>query len=264
MDLELAGQVTWVTGASSGIGRAASAALAREGASVALSARRREPLEEAAAEISRDLGARCIAVPLDVVDAAAVPAAHARVEEGLGPVDVLVVNAGGPPPGTFADLDDDALRDAFELTLRSAWTLARAVVPGMAARGRGCVVFVTSWSTKEVIEGLLLSNSLRAAVVGLAKTLSKELGPRGVRVACVAPGKIDTARSRSLDEAAAARSGRSTDDVRRDNESAIPLRRYGRPEEVGDAIAFLASERASYVTGVNLAIDGGLLDGLSS
>lgn len=256
--------MAWVTGASAGIGRAAAAALAREGASVALSARRLGPLEEAAEAIAGASGARCVAVPLDVADAGAIAPAHAAVEAQLGPVDVLVSNAGGPPPGLFLNLDEDALRAAYEITLRSAWGLARAVAPGMAARGRGSLVFVTSWSTKEVIEGLLLSNSLRAAVVGFAKTLSKELGPRGIRVACVAPGKIDTARSRALDEAAAARAGRTSDEIRRDNESGIPLLRYGRPEEVGDVVAFLASERAAYITGISVVIDGGLLNGLWS
>jgi 3-oxoacyl-[acyl-carrier protein] reductase len=264
VDLGLQGRVAWVTGASSGIGRAAAAALAREGASVALSARRPGPLTDAARAIGSESGAHCIAVPLDVTDAHAIAPALAAVEAELGGVDVLVANAGGPPPGSFRDLDDTSLRVAFDVTLRSAWDLARAVTPSMVERGRGRLLFVTSWSTKEVIDGLLLSNSLRAAVVGLAKTLSKELGPDGIRVACVAPGKIDTARSRALDQATAARSGRALDDVRRDNESGIPLRRYGTPEEVGDVVAFLASERASYVTGVSVIVDGGLLNGLLS
>jgi 3-oxoacyl-[acyl-carrier protein] reductase len=260
VDLGLAGKVAWVTGASSGLGRATAAALATEGAAVALSARRTAPLEQAASEIGGSARGRVVAVPLDVSDPAAVGDAHERVAQELGVVDVLVANAGGPPPGTFQSLGDDALQGAFALTLRSAWSLARAVVPGMRRRRAGSIVFLTSSSTKEVIEGLLLSNMMRAAVVGMAKTLSKELGPDGIRVLCVAPGRISTPRLESLDRAAAERAGTDVEDIRTANQSGIPLRRYGRPEEFGAVVAFLASERASYITGTSVVVDGGLLD----
>jgi 3-oxoacyl-[acyl-carrier protein] reductase len=134
----------------------------------------------------------------------------------------------------------------------------------MKERGSGCIVFLTSTSTKEVIPTLLLSNMMRAAVVGFAKTLSKELGPDGIRVLCVAPGSIDTDRLRSLDENAAGSSDKSVEEVRRANASRIPLRRYGEPKEFGDVVTFLASERGSYVSGITVVVDGGTLNGILS
>jgi 3-oxoacyl-[acyl-carrier protein] reductase len=263
MDLGLEGKVAWVLGASSGLGRATAAALAREGAHVAVSARRDELVEGLASELESAAG-RSLAVPLDVTDGDAIAAAADRIASDLGPVDVLVSNAGGPPPGGFEDLGEDELCAAFTLTTASAWRLAKAVVPSMKQRGSGCIIFLTSASTKEVIANLLLSNMMRAAVVGLAKTLSKELGPHGVRVLCVAPGRIETDRLRSLDEVAASRSGRSLEEVSRAAQAQIPLGRYGAPEEFGDVVAFLASERASYVTGITVAVDGGALQGILS
>ena len=264
MDLGLQGQVAWVNGASSGLGRATAASLAREGAAVALSARTPEPLEEAAAAIQSETGSRCIAVPLDVSDGAAIGRAAGRVADVLGAVDILVSNAGGPPPGSFGELGEAALHAAFELTTASAWRLSKAVVPGMQEAGRGCLVFITSSSTKEVIPGLLLSNMMRAAVVGMAKTLSKELGPDGIRVVCVAPGGIHTPRLESLQSSTAQRTGRSLEEVAAEGRAAVPLGRYGDPAEFGDVVAWLASQRASYVTGISVVVDGGALDGVLS
>lgn len=264
MDLGLKGKVAWVTGASAGLGRAIAEALAREGASVAMSARRADLLGQEAAAISERTGSRCLAVPLDVTDAAAISAASERVASELGAIDVTVANAGGPPPGEFAALGESELQAAFALTTASTWRLSAAVLPSMRERGTGCLLFLTSSSTKEVIPGLLLSNMMRAAVVGLAKTLSKEAGPDGVRVLCVAPGRIDTERLQSLDEHNAERSGRDVEEVRSSMHAQIPLRRYGSPEELADVVAFLASKRASYVTGISVLVDGGLMSGVLS
>lgn len=254
MDLGLNGKVAWVTGASAGMGAATARALARDGARVALSARRADLLETLANELG---GA---AYPLDLTDERTIYAAAEKIEADLGPIEIVVVNAGGPPPGTFETTNDDALRAGFELTLASAWHVAKTASAPMSLRGRGVIIFITSWSTKEIIEGLLLSNMMRAAVMGLAKTMSKDLGPKGIRVLCVAPGRIDTERIAELDSMTAARTGATEKEVRAATESRVPLRRYGRPEEIGDVIAFLASERASYMTGTTVVVDGGLLD----
>lgn len=258
MDLGLKDKVAWVLGASSGLGHATAAALAREGARVAISSRDASALNEAADDIS------AVAMPLDVTDASAISTTAARIEGELGPVDILVSNAGGPPPGGFDDLDDDALHGAFALTTASAWHLAKAVVPSMKQRRTGCLIFLTSSSTKEVIPNLLLSNMMRASVVGMAKTLSKELGPHGVRVLCVAPGRIETKRLVQLDQKASENTQKSVEEVKREAQARIPLGRYGSPPEFGDTVAFLASERASYITGINVVVDGGMLSGVLS
>jgi 3-oxoacyl-[acyl-carrier protein] reductase len=175
-----------------------------------------------------------------------------------------VSNAGGPPPGRFTDVDDDALLAAFALTTASAWRLTKAVVPAMLERGSGVLVYLTSGSTKEYLPNLLLSNMLRPAVVGMMKTISKELGPRGIRALCVAPGRIETKRLQQLDEAAAERTGKTVEEVRIQLQAAIPLGRYGEPREFGDVVAFLASERASFISGVSVSVDGGMLSGILS
>lgn len=260
MELELEGRVAWVLGGSSGLGRAGAAALAREGARVAISARTEDVLRSVADEI----GNGCTAVPVDVTDAGAIARGHALVTERLGPVDILVANSGGPPPGGFDDHDDTSLLAAYELLLASAWRLTKAVLPSMLEKKSGVLLYVTSSSTYEPIPGLLLSNMMRPAVVAMAKTLSKELGPEGVRAMCVTPGRIATPRVESLDRRRAEAAGRSLEEVRRASESSIPLQRYGDPLEFGDVIAFLASERASYMTGTSVVVDGGLIDGLLS
>jgi 3-oxoacyl-[acyl-carrier protein] reductase len=263
MDLGLGGKIAWVLGASSGLGRASAEALAREGAVVALSARRRPVLDEVCATIT-DAGGQALAVPVDVTDESSIRAGHHTVASELGVVDVLVSNGGGPPSGNFRTSEDPALDRSFQLITASAWHLAKAVAPGMETKGGGCMLFITSSSTKELIPGLLLSTMMRTAVAGLAKTISRELGPKGVRALCVAPGKIGTELLNDRDRSEAESSGRSIEEVRADNESAIPLGRYGKPEEFGDVIAWLSSPRASYVSGVTLLVDGGASVGVLS
>jgi 3-oxoacyl-[acyl-carrier protein] reductase len=257
MELGLNGKVVWVLGGSSGLGRASAQALAKEGARVAISSRDEGALKEAAAEIESGNG-RCVPVPLDVTDGDAIERAHAAVVDAHGPVDVLVANAGGPPPGKFDALDDETMHGAFNLTTASAWRLAQAVLPSMKERGSGVIIFLTSTSTKEIVEGLLLSNMMRAAVVGMAKTMSKELGPLGIRVLCVAPGRISTKRLQQLDSDRSSRTGETLEEIGRSWAEKIPLGRYGDPAEFGDVVAFVASDRAAYVTGTTLMVDGGL------
>ena len=264
MDLGLRGKVSWVLGGSSGIGLAAARSLAAEGAAVALSARSEDRLRDAARAIATDTGGTCVPIPVDVTDPTSITRGADRARSELGDIDILLANAGGPPPGGFDSFEDSNLTDAHELLLASAWRLTKEVVPGMRARGGGCVIFVVSSSTKEVIDGLLLSNTMRPAIAGMAKSLSRELGQDGIRVVCLAPGRIDTPRVRFLDEARAAASGRRGDGVRGESQTVIPLGRYGRPEEIGDVVAFVASERASYLTGTTLLVDGGASKGVLS
>jgi len=264
MDLGLTGKVAWVLGASSGLGRATAASLAKEGALVAVSARRADALDDAAAAIATTTGGRCLAVPADVGSADSIAAAAATVGAELGAVDILVSNGGGPKPGPLDAHDDDDLYEAFTVTTAAAWRLTKAVVLSMRRRGSGCLIFITSTSTKEIIENLLFSNMMRTAVVGMAKTLSKELGQDGIRTVCVAPGRIETPRLAELHQGVAARTGQTLEEVRAAGQAAIALGRFGRPEEVGDVIAFLASARASYISGITVTVDGGLLNGISS
>lgn len=264
MDLGLRDKVAWVTGASSGMGRAAAEALAREGAQVIVSARRAEVLDDVARSIAETSEGRCVAIPLDVGDADAIDEAARRVLEELGGVDIALFNSGGPPPGSFEATSADDLYDGIAVTVAGALRFTKAVVPSMKERGGGCLVYITSSSSKEMIEGLMLSNMLRPAVTGMAKTLSKELGPHNIRTINIAPGRIETPRLVELHESRAAKAGTSVEEARAAGVAAIPLGRFGRPEEVGDVIAFLASERASYVTGITVVVDGGLLKGIAS
>ena len=260
MDLGLEGRVAWALGGSSGLGRASAEALAREGARVAVSARDEERLEAVAAEI----GNGCVAVPLDVSDGSAIERAHGTVVDRLGSVDILLANSGGPPAGDFADHDEESLLAAYELLVASAWRLTKAVLPSMLEKESGVLLYVTSSSTYEPIPGLLLSNMMRPAVVAMAKSLSREVGPRGIRALCVTPGRIATPRVASLDQRRADSSGKTLEDVRHASEATIPVRRYGEPSEFGDVVAFLASDRASYVTGTSVVVDGGVIGSLLS
>jgi 3-oxoacyl-[acyl-carrier protein] reductase len=176
------------------------------------------------------------------------------VREALGPVEILVVNTGGPPPGDPLSLPRDQWEAAYRSLVLSPQALIEAVVPEMRARGWGRIVNVTSTSTKEPIPGLMLSNSHRMAAVGALKTLSRELGGDGILVNSVAPGRIATERIASM-------SGTPLEDLRSLPQPDVPVGRLGEPQEMGDVIAFLCSERASYVTGVNLMVDGGLTRG---
>lgn len=258
MDLGLQDKVAWVLGASSGLGRASAEVLAREGARVAMSSRDEAKLTAAA----HDIGGH--PYPLDVMDADGILETARKIEADLGGFDVLVANAGGPKPGSFDGFDDDDLYEAFTLTTASAWRTTKAVLPSMRARGGGAIVYITSITTKEIVDGLLFSNMMRAAVVGMTKTLARELAPDNIRVVCAAPGHHDTPRVTQLDEARAKAEGKSVDEIRARTTSAVPMGRLGDPLEFGNAVAFLASEAASFISGVSLTVDGGQLRSLST
>ncbi len=262
MDLKLTGQVALVTAASKGLGRATAAQLAAEGARVMISSRGEEQLAETAAQIAEATGAEVGYCPADVSAAADVRRLLEETQRRFGGVDVLVSNAGGPPAGRFDDLDDEAWQAAFELNLLSAVRLIRGVLPAMRSKSYGRIVNIASSSVKQPLENLLLSNTFRLGVVGLAKTLAAELAPDGILINTLGPGRIATDRVASLDAARAAASGMSVEEVRAQAEQAIPLGRYGTPEEFGQVAAFLASGANTYLTGQTFLVDGGMVKAL--
>lgn len=252
MELELRDKVAIVTGGSRGIGRAIAASLAAEGARVVICARDRKSVD-AAADALRKKGGDVIGEVADVSREGDLDrVVHAAVER-WGRLDILVNNAGGPPPGRFDQITDDDWRQAVDLGLMSAVRAMRAALPHLKESRSGRVVNILSTSVKESVDGMLLSNSLRTAVSGLAKTMSRELGPFGITVNNVCPAHVMTARLR---EVAAFRASEGTLDPRATT-SSIALKRLAQPAEVADLVTFLVSARASYITGTSIAIDGG-------
>ncbi len=257
MDLGLQGKRALVGGASRGLGLAVARALAREGAEVLLAARGLAGLEAAAAGLEAEGLPRPRVVAADLARPGDREALFAEAERVLGQVDVLVVNAGGPPPGPFASHPAEHWQLALELSLGQLTHLCRLALPGMQARGFGRVVQIVSIAGLEAIDGLILSNASRPAVLGCAKALAREVGPHGVLVNSICPGIFLTDRIRELGRERARAEGTSEEAWLAQLCSDIPLGRPGRPEEVGDLAAFLCSPRNSYVTGATLVIDGG-------
>ena len=257
-----AGRAALVCGASRGLGRASALALARDGSAVAICAREAAALDRTARQIEDATGARVVPIAADVSKAEDVERLLGSAVEALGGLDVLVTNTGGPPSGPFESFTDEVWAAAIDSLLMSVVRLSRGAIPYMRRRGGGRIVHVTSISVKQPIEGLVLSNALRAAVTGLAKTQAVELAPDGILVNCVAPGYTRTDRVTELNEQTAAREGISAEAVQRRTEARIPMGRLGTPEEFGDVVAFLASPRASYVTGTTIQVDGGFVRSL--
>lgn len=262
MDLGLGGKVALVAGSSAGIGRAVAAALAAEGASLLLCARGEEALSATAGELAARYGVRVEFAPADLSTREGCEAARKKLRDAFDGADVLVANAGGPPPGGFDAATDEALDLGHRLTFLGSVRLVRAVLPRMRERGWGRIVAITSVSVFEPIPGLALSNAYRPALTGLLKTLAAEVARDGVTVNTVCPGYTDTQRLRDLASAMAARGGEEPGRLLDAWAQAAPAGRLGRPEEVADAVAFLCSDRASYITGVSLPVDGGRLKGL--
>lgn len=261
MDLGLRGKVALVPASSSGLGRAVALVLADEGARLVICSRDAAAIEAVAAE-ARQRGAEVLAMTADVSRAPEIERLVRATVERYGGIDVLVTNAGGPPAGTFDRFSDDEWQAAFELTLMSAVRLIRASLPSMRARGGGTIVCMSSSSIKQPIPNLLLSNVMRAGVAGLAKTLADEVADDHIRVNTIVPGRIATPRVEHLDRVNAERAGVDVAVVEQREAARIPLRRYGSPEEFADAVAFLASERASYITGATVQVDGGMIRSL--
>jgi 3-oxoacyl-[acyl-carrier protein] reductase len=261
MDLGLEGKVALITAASRGLGAATAFAFAREGAQVALCARKQAPLMDTCHQIAEETGAEVLAAVADVEKASDVDDLIAATLNRFGRLDILVTNAGGPPSGNFLDLDAADWEGAVQLTLMSTVRLCYAVVPVMRQGDGGSILAITSYSVKQPVDNLILSNSLRLGVIGLVKSLSNELGADGIRVNAICPGWTRTERVDELLLARAARSGLTVEDEAAKITADTPLGRMGYPEEFARAAVFLASPAASYITGVSLLVDGGVYKG---
>jgi 3-oxoacyl-[acyl-carrier protein] reductase len=257
MDFGLKGRRAIVMAASRGLGFASARALANEGCHLVICSRDATRIQAAADTIARETGARVHAVAADV---SGEREARALVEAAVaqyGGLDIVVHNAGGPPAGEFLAMTEAQWQKAFEQNLLSLVRMVNAAVPEMKKGGGGRILTIASSSIKQPIPNLVLSNALRAGVWGLAKTLARELAPHRILVNVVAPGRIQTERIDELDRATAEKSGKPIDEVRRTSVANVPLGRIGRPEELANVIAFLASDAASYVTGQAITVDGG-------
>jgi 3-oxoacyl-[acyl-carrier protein] reductase len=262
MDLGLKDKVAIVAASSRGLGKACALELAREGANVVVCAREAEHLAATAAEIQAASAVQVLSIPTDLTDAAQIEHLVDETMRRFGRIDVLVTNNGGPPAGAFDEFDDGAWLAAHQLTLMSAVRLIRAVLPTMRAQRWGRIINITSVSVKQPIDNLLLSNVYRPGVVGLAKTLSAQVAADGITVNNVAPGYTRTDRVLELSADRAAKEGKTVEDILDERAADFPIRRMGEPEELAALVAFLASERASYITGATIQVDGGYVRGL--
>jgi len=262
VDLGLKGKVAFVAAGSKGLGRAIAEELAAEGASIALNARGADALEATSRSIASSTNVDVLALPGDVSVAADVDAMVKQAIDHFGRIDILVTNAGGPPSGPFETLTPEMWFAAVDLTLLSVVNLTRAVLPGMKERGWGRIINVTSIAVKQPVHGLMLSNSLRSAVTGFARTLANEVASYGITVNNILPGYTHTERVSDLSLAAARREGITEKEAVARWESEIPMGRLGEPREFAALAVFLASERASYITAGSIAADGGWIRSL--
>ncbi len=262
MDLGLKGRVALVAASSQGLGKAVASGLAREGAKLALCARNASTLEATAEEIRRETGVDVLASTVDVTIEAAVEEFAAAARARYGAIDICIANAGGPPAKPFDATTTEEWRRAIDLNFMSTLFLARAVLPGMRDRKWGRFVAITSLTVKQPVDGLILSNSVRAGVAGLVKSLSNEYAMHNVLVNNVCPGYTATDRLVELSTTLAKAGGVTIEEIEKRWTAAIPQGRLARPEEFADAVVFLCSERASYITGQSIAIDGGFARGL--
>jgi 3-oxoacyl-[acyl-carrier protein] reductase len=262
VDLGLRGKVALIAASSKGLGRAVAHELAAEGVSLVMCARGKDALEGARREIVDETGADAIAVTADVATTEGIEQVTRAALDRFGHVDILIINAGGPPAGTFDKHDWNAWQSAVDLTLRSAVELTRAVLPGMRERHWGRIVAVNSIAAKQPVDNLMLSNSIRAAVTGFLRTLANEVAADGITVNTILPGYTRTERVTHLAEVNARKEGIDQKEILGRFEREIPMRRLGEPREFGALAAFLCSERASYITAQSIAVDGGWIKGL--
>jgi 3-oxoacyl-[acyl-carrier protein] reductase len=262
MDLGLKGKVAIVAAASKGLGKASALALAREGVNLTICSRNESELLDAAREIGSSTGVEVLALPADVSKPADVEKLVDQTIARFGRLDILVSNAGGPPAGMFESLGDEEWAKALELNLLSTVRLVRAALPHLKKQSSGRIITITSYAVKQPITELILSNTARAGVTGLTKSLSNEFGKYNITVNTVLPGLHTTQRMDYLHGTRAKAQGRSVEDVRADEAKQIPLGRLGSPADFGSVVAFIASEQANYITGQAIVVDGGAYKGI--
>ena len=262
MDLGIKGKVALVTGASAGLGFAAAMALADEGVKLAINSRSEENLKKAADEIKNRTGVAPAIYPGDLGIAGKAEEIVNKVSAEIGAVEILVANAGGPPAGPFMNHSKEIWQKAADLTLFSSMNLARAVIPGMIENKWGRIVFITSIAVKQPVDGLIISNTLRAGLTGFAKTISNEYAKSGLTINTVCPGYTKTERLQELANVKSQALGNSPADIYNDWIATTPAGRLGDPNELAALIAFLSSEKAAFITGSSIAVDGGSYKGL--
>lgn len=262
MELGLKGRVALVTGASSGLGFATAVALVAEGARVIINSRSAENLKKAADRINRQAGSRPQLIEGDLSVTGECERVVEKAKSLYNAIDILVANAGGPPSGDFMSLPRENWSDSARLTLFSAIDLARAVIPSMMQNGWGRIIFITSLSVKQPAPGLIISNTLRAGVTAFAKSISNELAKHGITVNTVCPGFTKTERLSYLAEKQAKDKGVKPEDIFKGWVDNIPAGRLGEPSELAALISFLASDKAAYITGTSIPVDGGYIKGL--
>lgn len=262
MDMGLVDKIAVVCAASKGLGRASAAGMAAEGANLVICARSEDELTRTAEAIAKEHTVRVVPVVADVSKEADCARLIETAQREFGGFDILVNNAGGPPPGFFMDLTDEQWQTGFETNLLSTIRLIRLAIPVLKARGGGRIVNIVSISVKQPLDNLIISNSIRAGVVGLAKTLAQQLGPDQITVNNVLPGTILTDRVRVTSRSRAEQQGISVDKVLEQDAQTVPLRRIGKPEDLGALVTFLASAQAAWITGTSIQVDGGAFKGL--
>jgi len=262
MDLGIKGRVAIVTGSSQGIGKAIALGLSKEGVRVSICARDEKQLNETAREIESATGVQVYALQTDLTREDDIRRLVAKTAEALGRIDILVTNTGGPPPATFLETSEDHWRKAGNLLLMSVVTTCLEVIPHMQERKWGRIINMTSFAAKQPADRLVLSNALRAGILGLTKTLANELAQDGILVNAVCPGWTLTKRLEELARAQSKTSGKPYEEIIRSWESQIPLKRLAQPSEIANLVVFLASERASYITGAAIQVDGGYVKSL--